>query len=167
MIGNTDCRFNALSSKIRCGVNPDGPCEGCISFEPLTSDEKEQQALEKPTAKLWRLLLTVLFVISTLFVVHVLTRKIVFSISQISIVHHPNTIWDFLALSIVAIIQFILGWMFLLLFSKRIEGRPECWGGMPFPLLIRSRDCFFNTVFLAISASFFQDSFLGILRLFF
>lgn len=28
------CLFNAQSSKIRCAVNPSGPCEGCKDYEP-------------------------------------------------------------------------------------------------------------------------------------
>lgn len=41
MIGNTDCRFNALSSELRCAVNPDGPCEGCCFFEAVNENDKK------------------------------------------------------------------------------------------------------------------------------
>jgi Family of unknown function (DUF6464) len=34
-IGDTTCKYNALSSEIRCAVNPDGPCKGCQYFEPV------------------------------------------------------------------------------------------------------------------------------------
>jgi hypothetical protein len=34
-IGDSRCKYNALSSKIRCAVNPCGPCEGCHYFEPV------------------------------------------------------------------------------------------------------------------------------------
>jgi hypothetical protein len=34
-IGDSTCKNNALSSKLRCAVNPDGPCEGCQYFEPV------------------------------------------------------------------------------------------------------------------------------------
>jgi Family of unknown function (DUF6464) len=34
-IGDSRCKYNALSTEIRCAVNPDGPCEGCQYFEPV------------------------------------------------------------------------------------------------------------------------------------
>lgn len=37
IIGNANCRFNARSEIMRCAVNPDGPCQGCRFFEPLTN----------------------------------------------------------------------------------------------------------------------------------
>jgi hypothetical protein len=33
VVGEASCRFNAHSELIRCAVNPDGPCDGCRSFE--------------------------------------------------------------------------------------------------------------------------------------
>lgn len=36
-IGDRNCAFNAMSSHLRCAVNPDGPCEGCKHFEAKTS----------------------------------------------------------------------------------------------------------------------------------
>ncbi len=32
-IGDISCAFNARSPYIRCAVNPDGPCEGCIHYQ--------------------------------------------------------------------------------------------------------------------------------------
>jgi Family of unknown function (DUF6464) len=34
-VGDSRCKYNALSSKLRCVVNPCGPCEGCQYFEPV------------------------------------------------------------------------------------------------------------------------------------
>lgn len=31
-IGDLSCKFNANSSKLRCAINPSGPCEGCPDF---------------------------------------------------------------------------------------------------------------------------------------
>jgi len=33
VIGDLNCRFNARSEILRCAVNPEGPCQGCRSFE--------------------------------------------------------------------------------------------------------------------------------------
>jgi len=33
VIGDSDCRFNALSPLLRCAVLPDGPCERCVHRE--------------------------------------------------------------------------------------------------------------------------------------
>jgi hypothetical protein len=33
-IGDKTCAFNALDSRLRCAVNPCGPCEGCSDYEP-------------------------------------------------------------------------------------------------------------------------------------
>ena len=30
VIGDSDCRFNALSPLLRCAVLPDGPCDRCV-----------------------------------------------------------------------------------------------------------------------------------------
>jgi hypothetical protein len=35
IMGNAACRFNARSEIIRCAVNPEGPCEGCLYFEAI------------------------------------------------------------------------------------------------------------------------------------
>lgn len=35
VIGDTTCRFNARSELLRCAANPDGPCNGCKSYEPV------------------------------------------------------------------------------------------------------------------------------------
>ncbi|WP_202895402.1 DUF6464 family protein [Iningainema tapete] len=35
-IGDTSCQYNARSPYIRCAINPCGPCEGCIHYEPTT-----------------------------------------------------------------------------------------------------------------------------------
>jgi Family of unknown function (DUF6464) len=33
VLGDVSCRFNARSELIRCAIHPDGPCEGCRSYE--------------------------------------------------------------------------------------------------------------------------------------
>jgi hypothetical protein len=33
VIGDGSCRFNAHSELLRCGVNPEGPCASCCSYE--------------------------------------------------------------------------------------------------------------------------------------
>ena len=33
VIGDPDCRFNALSPLLRCAVLPDGPCDRCVHRE--------------------------------------------------------------------------------------------------------------------------------------
>jgi hypothetical protein len=30
VIGDADCRFNALSPLLRCAVLPEGPCDRCV-----------------------------------------------------------------------------------------------------------------------------------------
>lgn len=35
VIGDASCRFNARSPLLRCGVEPQGPCQGCRFYEPL------------------------------------------------------------------------------------------------------------------------------------
>jgi Family of unknown function (DUF6464) len=34
-IGDSRCKYNALSAELRCAVNPCGPCEGCQDFEKV------------------------------------------------------------------------------------------------------------------------------------
>ena len=34
VVGDASCRYSAQSEIIRCAVNPDGPCEGCLAYEP-------------------------------------------------------------------------------------------------------------------------------------
>lgn len=34
VIGDLSCRYNAISSQLRCAVNPQGPCSECSSYEP-------------------------------------------------------------------------------------------------------------------------------------
>lgn len=34
-IGDSSCKYNALSTKLRCAINPCGPCEGCQHFESV------------------------------------------------------------------------------------------------------------------------------------
>lgn len=36
VIGDIRCRYNAHSEFIRCAVNPDGPCYGCMAWESLS-----------------------------------------------------------------------------------------------------------------------------------
>jgi hypothetical protein len=35
VIGDPTCAYNALSSVLRCAVNPSGPCDRCIHYQPL------------------------------------------------------------------------------------------------------------------------------------
>lgn len=32
-IGDTSCKFNARSPHLRCAINPDGPCDGCVHYQ--------------------------------------------------------------------------------------------------------------------------------------
>ena len=34
ILGNPNCIHNAQSPFLRCAINPLGPCEGCLEFEP-------------------------------------------------------------------------------------------------------------------------------------
>ena len=34
VIGDPNCRFNALSPLLRCAVLPEGPCEQCLHHDP-------------------------------------------------------------------------------------------------------------------------------------
>lgn len=34
VIGDADCRFNARSEILRCAINPNGPCAGCLHYQP-------------------------------------------------------------------------------------------------------------------------------------
>jgi hypothetical protein len=36
VIGDPSCRFNARSPLLRCAVLPDGPCERCAHYSPVT-----------------------------------------------------------------------------------------------------------------------------------
>lgn len=42
-IGDLSCRYNARSPYVRCAVNPDGPCEGCLDYQQKyrTSSERD------------------------------------------------------------------------------------------------------------------------------
>lgn len=33
-IGDANCQYNAHSALLRCAINPDGPCQDCVSFIP-------------------------------------------------------------------------------------------------------------------------------------
>ncbi|MDX2255660.1 MAG: DUF6464 family protein [Pseudanabaenaceae cyanobacterium bins.39] len=35
VIGDIQCKYNARSEILRCAVNPQGPCQGCKSWESL------------------------------------------------------------------------------------------------------------------------------------
>lgn len=37
VVGDSSCRFNALSELIRCAVHPEGPCYGCRYYEKRSS----------------------------------------------------------------------------------------------------------------------------------
>lgn len=32
-IGDISCKFNARSPHLRCAINPDGPCDGCVHYQ--------------------------------------------------------------------------------------------------------------------------------------
>lgn len=34
LIGDITCQFNARSAYMRCAVNPSGPCENCLHYQP-------------------------------------------------------------------------------------------------------------------------------------
>ena len=34
VIGDITCKYNARSQLIRCAVNPDGPCDRCVHYQP-------------------------------------------------------------------------------------------------------------------------------------
>lgn len=38
IIGDITCRYNAHSNYIRCAVNPVGPCQECLHYEPKPFD---------------------------------------------------------------------------------------------------------------------------------
>ena len=38
MIGDISCRLNARSPDLRCAVNPLGPCEECLQYQPINFD---------------------------------------------------------------------------------------------------------------------------------
>ena len=40
-IGDTSCINNAHSPYIRCAINPDGPCDGCLHYERGTQTKPE------------------------------------------------------------------------------------------------------------------------------
>lgn len=43
VIGDLSCRYNAVSSQLRCAVNPQGPCSDCSSYEskfPMSTDQE-------------------------------------------------------------------------------------------------------------------------------
>jgi hypothetical protein len=45
VIGDASCAFNARSELLRCGVQPDGPCEGCRHYEK--TEERREKKEEK------------------------------------------------------------------------------------------------------------------------
>jgi Family of unknown function (DUF6464) len=50
-IGDSRCKYNALSKDLRCAINPYGPCEGCQYFEPV---RERINFIGKPIAPLTR-----------------------------------------------------------------------------------------------------------------
>jgi hypothetical protein len=40
VIGDASCRFNAGSEVLRCAVNPCGPCQHCIYYQPQSTNNK-------------------------------------------------------------------------------------------------------------------------------
>ncbi|MDB9314088.1 DUF6464 family protein [Spirulina sp. CS-785/01] len=39
------CRYNAHSAFLRCAVNPSGPCETCVHYEPKTKIDTDERQL--------------------------------------------------------------------------------------------------------------------------
>jgi hypothetical protein len=39
IIGDFTCQFNARSHLLRCAINPSGPCEGCLHYQPKALGE--------------------------------------------------------------------------------------------------------------------------------
>lgn len=39
VVGDFTCRFNARSNYIRCAVNPSGPCQDCMHYQPNKLEE--------------------------------------------------------------------------------------------------------------------------------
>lgn len=40
VIGDSTCKFNARSELLRCAVNPSGPCQNCVHYQPrVRADE--------------------------------------------------------------------------------------------------------------------------------
>jgi hypothetical protein len=39
VIGDITCTYNARSELIRCAVNPGGPCDRCVHYQPFASQE--------------------------------------------------------------------------------------------------------------------------------
>jgi hypothetical protein len=44
VIGDLSCRYNAISSQLRCAVNPQGPCSDCSSYEPKFPMSADQES---------------------------------------------------------------------------------------------------------------------------
>lgn len=42
ILGDPTCQFSAHSSLIRCAVNPSGPCEGCLQFQPVSVSPEDE-----------------------------------------------------------------------------------------------------------------------------
>jgi hypothetical protein len=45
-IGNPDCKNNAMHPTLRCGINPDGPCDGCPDFRKATVGDRISRKLQ-------------------------------------------------------------------------------------------------------------------------
>ncbi|MDX2097805.1 MAG: DUF6464 family protein [Leptolyngbyaceae cyanobacterium bins.59] len=39
VIGDITCQYNARSEVLRCAVNPSGPCEQCMHYQPISLRE--------------------------------------------------------------------------------------------------------------------------------
>ncbi|MGB8700591.1 MAG: DUF6464 family protein [Thermosynechococcaceae cyanobacterium] len=37
VLGDATCQFNTRSPLLRCAVNPSGPCDRCLHYQPLAS----------------------------------------------------------------------------------------------------------------------------------
>jgi Family of unknown function (DUF6464) len=45
-IGNPNCTYNAMHPTLRCGINPDGPCEGCPDFSKASVGDRISRRLQ-------------------------------------------------------------------------------------------------------------------------
>jgi Family of unknown function (DUF6464) len=42
-IGDSRCKYNALSLKLRCAINPSGPCKGCPDYAKASLRDRLQR----------------------------------------------------------------------------------------------------------------------------
>ena len=142
MIGNTNCRFNALSSTIRCVVNPDGPCDGCISFEPVRSGDRRER-LKKNTAQTFRFIGQHVFgqndpilivLVCVKYAIYFLGVGVLFysrtdHLFEVVPVHIPKSLPAILILAVGTVGCLVLGLIFLVIAMKCFKPQ-ECNGGI-------------------------------------